>query len=130
MLVTCAFCLNIQYLFVCLFKLMETKAGGTDDLYLLMQICCSNMCFLYEYSISICLLIQIYVNKNINRPPAFIYLCKLVVATCAFRLNIQYVFVYFFKSMSTKAGGNYHLLLFTYANCLLWYVFRLNIYYY
>ena len=36
--------------------------------------------------------------------------------TCAFCCNIDYLFVYLFKAMSTKAGGSDHLFLFTYAN--------------
>ena len=40
------FRLNIQYLFIYLFKAMSTKAGGTDHLYLLTPItCCENMLF-------------------------------------------------------------------------------------
>ena len=34
LLIKCAFCFNIQYLFVYLFKAMSTKAGGTDHLFL------------------------------------------------------------------------------------------------
>ena len=49
--------------------------------------------------ISICLLIQINVNRTTRkRPPVFVYLCKLLVVPCAVRLNIQYLFVYLFKS--------------------------------
>ena len=33
-----------------------------------------------------------------------------------FRFNIQCLFVYLFKAMSTKAGGTDHLFLFTYVN--------------
>ena len=54
--------------------------------------------------------------------------CLLI--TCAFRFNIQYLFVYLFKAMSTKAGGTDHLFLFTYGNCLLiTCAFRFNIHY-
>ena len=48
----------------------------------------------------------------------FTYANELLIK-CAFRFNIQYLFVYLFKAMSTKAGGSDHLLLFTYANDLL-----------
>ena len=51
-----------------------------------------------------------------NRPPVFIYLCKLFLLTHCSGFNIQCLFVYLFKTMSTKAGGNDHLFLFTYAN--------------
>ena len=35
------FHLNIHYLFIYLFKAMSTKAGGSDDLYLLMEMNCT-----------------------------------------------------------------------------------------
>ena len=38
LLLTDGFLFNIHYLFIYLFKAMSTKACGTDDLYLLMQI--------------------------------------------------------------------------------------------
>ena len=47
-----------------------------------------------------------------------------------FRFNIQYLFVYLFKAMSTKTFGTDHLFLFTYGNFLLIYCgFRFNIQY-
>ena len=44
--------------------------------------------------------------------------CLLI--TCAFRFNMNYLFVYLFKAMSTKAGGSDHMFLFTYANIFFW----------
>ena len=41
----CPFPLNIHYLFVYLFKAMSRKAGGTKDLYLLIQITCCDKWF-------------------------------------------------------------------------------------
>ena len=38
-----------------------------------------------------------------KRPPAFIYLWNWLLITCGFRFNIQYLFIYLFKVMSTKA---------------------------
>ena len=73
--------------------------------------------------ISICLLIQRDFSRTTrNRPPVFVYLCKLLVVPCTVRLNIQYLFVYLFKSMSTKAHASDHLYLFIYANYLLFHV--------
>ena len=48
----------------------------------------------------------------------FIYANHLL-SPCAHRMNIQYLFVYLFKSMSTKAHPSDHLYLFIYANYLL-----------
>ena len=45
----------------------------------------------------------------------FIYLRQSLVVRHGFRFNIQYVFIYLFKTMSSKAGGT-DLFLFTYAN--------------
>ena len=82
--------------------------------------------------ISICLLIQRDVTRTTrNRPPVFVYLCKLLVVPCAVRLNIQYLFVYLFKSMSTKPHASDHLYLFIYADYLLSScAFRLDIHIY
>ena len=54
-----------------------------------------------------------------NRPPVFIFLWKSLVVRNGLYFNIQYLFIYLFKAMSTKAGGSDHLFLFTYANHLL-----------
>ena len=43
-----------------------------------------------------------------------------LLITCAFRFNIYYLFIYWFKAMSKEAGGSDHLFLFTYGNHLLW----------
>ena len=57
--------------------------------------------------LSIYLFIQSDVNKTRwKRPPVFIYLCKSLVVRHGFRFNIQYLFIYLFKGMSTKAGGS------------------------
>ena len=64
------FRLNIQYLFIYLFKGMSTKAGRTDDLYLLIEITSCDTWFSFEYSLSIYLFIQSDVNKSKwNRRP-------------------------------------------------------------
>ena len=59
------FRLNIHDLFIYLFKAMSTKkAGGTDDLYLLMEITSCDTWFSFEYSLSIYLFIQSDVSKS------------------------------------------------------------------
>ena len=58
------FHLNIHDLFIYLFKAMSTKAGGTDDLYLLMEITSCDTWFSFEYSLSIYLFIQSDVSKS------------------------------------------------------------------
>ena len=45
LLVTNGFHFNIQYLFFYLLKLTYVETGGTDNLYLLMQISCSDKWF-------------------------------------------------------------------------------------
>ena len=65
------------------------------------------MWFSFYYSVYICLFIQSDVNKSRwKRPPVFIYLCKTLIVTYGFRLNIHDIFIYLFKVMSTKALGN------------------------
>ena len=55
---------------------------------------------------------------------------NLLLIRCGFCFNIQYLFFYLFKAISTKTCGSYHLFLFTYANWLLTTSgFRFNIYY-
>ena len=75
------------------------------------------MWFSFEYSVFICLFIQSDVNKSSASHHLFLFTYgNSLLITCSFHLNIQYLFVYLFKAMSTKAGGNDHLFLFTYAN--------------
>ena len=50
------FRLNIHYLFIYLFKAMSTKTGGTEHLYLIMEITSCDTWFSFEYSLSIYLL--------------------------------------------------------------------------
>ena len=79
-----------------------------------------HMVFIVIFNIHICLLIQSDVNKTSTRHHLFLFTygnCLLI--TCGFHFNINYLFVYLFKAMSTKAGGTDHLFLFTYANHLL-----------
>ena len=85
LVVPCAVRMNIQYLFVYLFKSTSTELHpATTCICLFMQItCCLHVPFVWIF-ISICLLIQINVNKATRkRPPVFVYLCKLpVVSMC------------------------------------------------
>ena len=55
---------------------MSTEAGGTNDLYLLMEITSCDTWFSFEYSLFIYLFIQSDVNKNRWNRPVFIYLRK------------------------------------------------------
>ena len=105
LVVPCAVRLNIQYLFVYLFKSMSTKAHASDHLYLFIYANYLLFHVLIEWIfISICLLIQINVNKGrCKRPPVFVYLCKLPVVSMCSSNEYSYLFVYLFKSMSTKA---------------------------
>ena len=97
---------------------MSTKAGGTDHLFLFTY--ANNLL----WDIVLVLIFIIYFFTSSKRcqqqqrksPPVFIYLCKLLLVTHCFHFNIQYLFVYLFKAMSTKAAGTHHLFLFTYAN--------------
>ena len=101
---------NIQYLFIYLFKAMSTKVGGTDDLYLLMQITSCETWFSFEYSLSIYLFIysKRCQQKQVEQT-TFIYLCKSLAVTNGFRFNIQYLFVYLFKLTSIEKRGTDHL---------------------
>ena len=128
--ITCGFPFNIHDLFVYLFKATSTKAGGRDHLFLftyvnsLVVITCSFRC---NIQWSICLFIQIDVNKSRwKRWPVFIYLCKLVSSwDMVFVFNIQYLFVYLFQAMSTKAGGSddLYLLMQIVTSCQTWFSF-------
>ena len=75
------------------------------------------------------LFIQSDVNKSRwKRPPVFIYLWKSLVVRYGFRLNIQYLFIYLFKAISTKAGGTDHLYLLTPITfCETWFSFEYSV---
>ena len=83
------------------------------------------MWFSFQYSLSIYLFIQSDVNKSRwKRPPVFIYLCKSLVVRHGFCFNIQYLFIYLFKAMSTEAGGTDDLyLLMEITSCDTWFSF-------
>ena len=100
---------------------MSTKAAQvTTCFYLLMEIACwLHVVFVLIFSIFFFIYSKRCQQKQRKSPPVFIYLCKSLVVTHGFRININYLFVYLFKVMSTKAGGTDHLFLFTYANSLL-----------
>ena len=62
---TCAFDVNIQYI--------------RPPFFIYLRKWLVDMCFHFEYSVSICLLITIDVNRSMwKRPPVFVYLCKSV----------------------------------------------------
>ena len=115
LVVPCAFCLNINgiYLFTYSNQCQQNHTQATTCIYLFMQITCCSMCLSNEYSVSVCLLIQINVNKSrCKRPPVFVYLCKLPVVSMCLSFEYSYLFVYFFKLMSTKTCAPLQLDLF------------------
>ena len=132
LLTRCGYRFNIQYLFLYLFKAMSTTAAQvTACFYLLMQIACwLHVVFILILSI-FCLFIQSHVNNSSASHHLFLFTyANSLLITCAFGFNIEYLFVYLFKAMSTKAGRSDHLFLFTYANWLLiTCAFRFNINY-
>ena len=119
LLIACAFRFNIHYLFVYLFKAMSTKAGGSDHLFLFTY---GNHLLLIMVFVLIFIIYYLFIQSDVNksrwkRPPVFIYLWKSLVVRHGFRLNIQYLFIYLFKAISTKAGGTDHLYLLTPITC-------------
>ena len=71
-----------------------------------MQIACLlHMVFILIFNIHICLLIQSHVNKSSASHHVFLFTYgNCLFITCGFRFNIQYLFFYLFKAMSTKAA--------------------------
>ena len=89
---------------------MSTKAGGSDHLFLFTYVnhLLWDMVFVWIFSIYLFIYSKRYQQKQVELT-TFIYLCKSLVVRHGFRLNIQYLFIYLFKTMSTKAGGSDHL---------------------
>ena len=83
---------------------MSTKAAQvTTCFYLLMQIgSYLNVVFVLIFIIYLLIYSKRCQQSMWNRPPVFIYLCKSLLVTHGFHCNIQYLFVYLFKAMSTK----------------------------
>ena len=124
---------NIQYLFIYLFKSISTTAAQvTTCFYLLMQITCWLHVVLILIFITtpqpqsipgdtvngwvvgillecnlliyIYLIIKIYISKRGETDHLYLFTyAKELLIKCAFRFNIQYLFVYLFKAMSTTA---------------------------
>ena len=118
LLITCGFPFNIHDLFVYFFKVMSTKAAQvTTCFYLLMEIgYWLHVVFFLILSI-FCLLVHSEVNKSSASHHLFLFTyANRLFITCAFLFNIEYLFVYLFKAMSTTADGSDHLFLFTSAN--------------
>ena len=118
LVVACSFHFNIHDLFVYFFKVMSTTASQiTTCFYLFMQIACwLHVLFFLIFMIYLFTSWKWCQQQHRKSPCVFIYLWNSLLITCGFRFNIQYLFVYLFKAMSTKAGGSDHLFLFTYAN--------------
>ena len=127
LLITCVFRFNINYLFLYLFKAMSTKAGGSDHLFLFTygNHFLWDMVFVWIFSIYLFIYSKWCQQKQLELM-TFIYLWKSLLVTNGFRFNIQYLFIYLFKAMSTKAGGTDDL----YYMCLrgvLVFLFRVQI---
>ena len=120
----------IIYLFIYLFKAMSTKAGGSDHLFLFTY---GNHLLLIMVFVLIFIIYYLFIQSDVNksrwkRPPVFIYLWKSLVVRHGFRLNIQYLFIYLFKVISTKAGGTDHLYLLTPITCCeTWFSFEYSV---
>ena len=86
---------------------MSTKPGGSDHLFLFTY---AND-LLWDKVFVLIFMIYLFIywkrcqQKQVEAT-TFIYLCKSLVVRIAFPSNIQYLFVYLLKSMSTKAGGS------------------------
>ena len=90
---------------------MSTKAGASDHLYLFIYANYFIFHVFIEWIFSVCLFT--YSNQcqqnHTQRPPVFVYLCKLLVVPCVFRLNIN---IYLF--ISSNRCQQKHALLFSY----------------
>ena len=106
LMITCGFRFNIHYLFVYLFKAMSTKAGGSEHLFLFTYAnhLLWHVVFVLIFSIYLFIYSKRCQQKQCKSPCVFIYLWKLLVVTHSFCFNIQYLFIYLFKTMSTKAA--------------------------
>ena len=127
--ITCAFRLNIHYLFVYLFKAMSTKAGGRDHLFFFTygNHLLWDMVFIWIFIIYLFIYSKWCQQKQVEMT-TFIYLWKSLVVRHGFRLNIQYLFIYLFKAMSTKAGGTDHrYLLMEITCCETWFSFEYSV---
>ena len=119
------------YLFIYSKRCQQKQRKSPPVFIYLCKLLLDYMRFSFEYSVSICLFIQSDVNKSSASHHLFLFTYRnWLLITCGFCFNIQYLFVYLFKAMSTKAGGTDHLFLFTYGNDLLiTCAFRFNIQY-
>ena len=71
----------------------------------LLKLVVDYMWFSFEYSVFICLFIQSDVKKSSATHHLFLFTYwNWLLITWGFLLNIQYLFVYLFKAMSTKAA--------------------------
>ena len=86
---------------------MSTKPGGNDHLFLFTyaNYLLWEMAFFLIFSVYLFIYLKQSKQKQVEAT-TFIYLCKSLVVRHGFRFNIQYLFIYLFKAMSTKAGGS------------------------
>ena len=100
---------------------MSAEPHAIDHLYLFIyaNYLLFHVLFVWIFSIYLFTYLN-HVNRTTRkRPPVFVYLCKLPVVSMCLSFEYSYLFVYLFKSMSTKPHASDHLYLFIYANYLL-----------
>ena len=98
-------CLLIQ-------RCQQNHTQSTTCICLFMQITCCSMCLSFEYSISICLLIQINVNRTTRKRPT--------VVPCAHRMNINiYLFTYLNQCQQNQVRATTCICLFIQITCCL-----------
>ena len=119
---TCAFDVNIQYI------LVNRTRCKCPPLFIYLCKWLVYMCFHFEYSVSICLLITIDVNRSMwKRPPVFVYLCKTVCwhVLSLWIINI-FLFTYYNRCQHKQVDATNCSCLFMQI-CLLKCAFALNI---
>ena len=90
-----------------------------------MEIVCCNMCFSFEYSISICLLIEINVNKSrCNWWPLFTYANHLLLHVLSFWIFNIYLFTYSDWCQQNHKLTTCFYLLMQITYCDIWFLFE------
>ena len=120
------------YLFIYSNWCKQKQMEPTTYFYLLIQIgCWLHVVFVLIFIIYLFIYSKRCQQKEVEPTTCFYLLMEIICwLHVFFHFNIQYLFVYLLKAMSTKAGGTEHLFLFTYANR--WRTtcgFRFNIHY-
>ena len=93
------------YLFIYLNYHQQQQRNSPPIFIYLCKLVVDYMWFSFEYSIFICWFIQSNVNNSSASHHLFLFTyANLLLITCGFPFNIHYLFVYFFKAMSTTAA--------------------------